>query len=209
VLCLRHFCRFGDETQHLENTNTEVTGERGAMLARKLSNAAKQWWQSVIAEPSSFQKPTFYLGFGNWTVTNMLAAGAHERTPERVQLMINGATGFYNAGDSMCFKLKVSVAAAATAAAGVCQLVSYMSTCDGNVTNSMLLKTLRSNCCYVVQVLTPGVYTATADYTSKLQATFKLSVGSFASIKAGTARTLTLQWPAQVRMALVVSVCHT
>jgi hypothetical protein len=49
-----------------------------------------------------------------------------------------------------------------------------------------------------VQVLTPGVYTATASYTSKLQATFRLSVGSYASIKAGSARALTVQWPAQV-----------
>jgi hypothetical protein len=84
-----------------------VTGERGAYLAGKMAKAAQQWWQSVIDSPHSFQKPTYYLGLGNWTVTNMLAAGAHERTPEKIQLIINGATGFYNAGDSMCFKLKV------------------------------------------------------------------------------------------------------
>lgn len=72
-----------------------------------MSTAAEQWWQSVINEPWSFQKPTYYLGLGNWTVTNMLAAGAHERTPSKIQLLLNGATGFYNAGESMCFKLKV------------------------------------------------------------------------------------------------------
>jgi hypothetical protein len=117
-VCATCICRFANETQHLENSDTEVTGERGAFLARKMSNAAEQWWQSVATEPASFQKPTFYLGFGNWTVTNMLAAGAHERTPSRVQLMINGAKGFYNAGDSMCFKLKVSTTTAVAAAGG-------------------------------------------------------------------------------------------
>jgi carbon monoxide dehydrogenase subunit G len=44
---------------------------------------------------------------GNWTVTNLLAAGAHERTPKRVQLLLDGATGFSEAGDSMCWKVKV------------------------------------------------------------------------------------------------------
>ncbi|WIA14034.1 hypothetical protein OEZ85_002592 [Tetradesmus obliquus] len=64
----------------------------------------------------------------------------------------NEVTGFYNAGESMCFKMKV---------------------------------------------LTAGTYTATAIYTSNSQATFRLSVGSYADIKAGTARSLTMQWPAQ------------
>lgn len=72
-----------------------------------MANAAEKWWQSIIKEPNSFQKPTYYLGLGNWTVTNMLAAGAHERTPEKVTLVVSGATGFYNAGESMCFKMKV------------------------------------------------------------------------------------------------------
>lgn len=50
-----------------------------------------------------------------------------------------------------------------------------------------------------LQVLKAGTYTATATYTSNIQATFKLSVGSYANIKAGSARSLTVQWPAQVR----------
>jgi hypothetical protein len=45
---------------------------------------------------------------GSWTVTNLLAAGAHERTAKRVQLLLDGATGFSEAGDSMCWKIKVS-----------------------------------------------------------------------------------------------------
>ncbi|KAF6258702.1 alkaline-phosphatase-like protein [Scenedesmus sp. NREL 46B-D3] len=60
--------------------------------------------------------------------------------------------GFYNAGDSMCFKLKVMKA---------------------------------------------GTYSATATYTSNIRGTFRLSVGSYADIKAGSARSLTATWPAQ------------
>jgi hypothetical protein len=44
---------------------------------------------------------------GSWSVTNLLAAGAHERTPRRIALMPAGATGFKQPGDSMCWKIKV------------------------------------------------------------------------------------------------------
>jgi hypothetical protein len=50
----------------------------------------------------------------------------------------------------------------------------------------------------LVQVLTAGAYSATAMYTSNIQATFRLSVGTYADIQAGRARSLTVQLPAQV-----------
>lgn len=47
----------------------------------------------------------------------MLAAGAHERTLGKITLQKSGATGFYNAGDSMCFQLKVLTSGAYSATA--------------------------------------------------------------------------------------------
>lgn len=72
-----------------------------------MSAAARSWWQSVINESSSFTKPMYYLGLDNWRVTNMLADGAHDRTPGNITLLPNGATGFKGVGDRMCFKTKV------------------------------------------------------------------------------------------------------
>jgi hypothetical protein len=60
-----------------------------------------------VSDTHSFNKPTFFLGMGDWSVTNLLAAGAHERTPKRVTLLPVGATGFSQPGDNMCWKIKV------------------------------------------------------------------------------------------------------
>lgn len=85
-----------------------MTGPEGRRIAAKLSAAAREWFNDLVAAPHSFQKPTFYLGFDGWNVTNVLPDGAHERTAGRVRLLPNGATGFSQAGDSMCFAVDVS-----------------------------------------------------------------------------------------------------
>lgn len=92
---------------HLEIPQNEVPQPQAAAIAANLSAAAQAWWTSVIREPGSFSKPTFYLGLANWTVSNVLAAGAHDRTPGRVRLLMMGAAGFERTGDYMCFKLQV------------------------------------------------------------------------------------------------------
>lgn len=84
-----------------------MTGDEAKQLAALMSAAARKWWTDLVAEPHSFQKPTFYLGFEGWTVTNMLPDGAYDRTLERVRLLPNGATGFQQAGDRMCFSTEV------------------------------------------------------------------------------------------------------
>ncbi|WIA34881.1 hypothetical protein OEZ86_013171 [Tetradesmus obliquus] len=94
--------------RHLESAATEVKDAAlAASLAKRMSKAAEDWWASVVSDPHSFSKPTFFLGMGSWTVTNLLAAGAHERTPKRVTLLLDGASGFSEPGDSMCWKIKV------------------------------------------------------------------------------------------------------
>jgi hypothetical protein len=109
--------RFRNES-HVELPCNEVRGPQAAQLAHTLSSAARSWWQSLVEDASSFTKPTYYLGMGSWRVTNMLADGAHERTPGNITLLANGATGFRAVGDRMCFKAKVGVHADM---AGACQ----------------------------------------------------------------------------------------
>lgn len=61
----------------------------------------------MLAEPHSFNKPTFYLGLGSSLASNVLAAGAHERTPGNVTLLAMGASGFSSPGDRVCYKVQV------------------------------------------------------------------------------------------------------
>jgi hypothetical protein len=46
------------------------------------------------------------------SVTNIVAMGAHKRTAGAIALMHNGAAGFKNVGDRICWKIKVSYIAA-------------------------------------------------------------------------------------------------
>lgn len=108
--CCHHHRIEGDS--HIELPCNEVLGEEKDSVVAKLSGAARQWWASVVAGGHSFEKPTFQLGLNGWSVTNILPDGAHERTPGRVELLPNGAAGFSQVDDSMCFKLDVSSHAA-------------------------------------------------------------------------------------------------
>lgn len=100
-------CRVHGES-HVELSCNEVYGEEKDRVAQKLASAARSWWQSLLAEPHSFEKLTFQLGLDSFTVTNILPDGATERTPGRVELLPNGAAGFSRIGDRMCFSLNVS-----------------------------------------------------------------------------------------------------
>ncbi|KAF6254409.1 alkaline-phosphatase-like protein [Scenedesmus sp. NREL 46B-D3] len=101
--------RFQNES-HVELPCNEVPEPQASAMAHVLSSAARAWWTSLAADTSSFTKPTYYLGMGTWRVTNMLADGAHERTPGNITLLANGAAGFRAVGDRMCFRAKVFAA---------------------------------------------------------------------------------------------------
>jgi hypothetical protein len=92
---------------HVESPASEVPEPQASALRTIMRDAAEKWWQSVVMEPHSLEKPQFYLGLENGLVTNMLVSGAHERTAENVRLIPNGAAGFKVAGDRICFKLQV------------------------------------------------------------------------------------------------------
>lgn len=55
-----------------------------------------------------------------------------------------------------------------------------------------------------VQILKSGTYKVQIMYTSQIQASFKLSVGSWTNIKDGSAQNLKLRLPATVRAALTL-----
>jgi hypothetical protein len=79
-----------------------------------MSRLAREYFKSLVADDHSFEKPTFYLGLDNWSVTNVLPDGAHARTPGRIELLPNGLSGFSKVGDMACFALDVSTREAAS-----------------------------------------------------------------------------------------------
>lgn len=126
------FCRHRIEGDgHIELPCNEVHGEEKDHVVAKLSGAARQWWASVVSGGHSFEKPTFQLGLNGWSVTNILPDGAHERTPGRIELLPNGAAGFSQVGDSMCFKLDVSSGLAALWWCVCCSEVLVVRACAG------------------------------------------------------------------------------
>jgi hypothetical protein len=94
-------------SSHVELPCNEVPEPLASELRANLSTAAHQWWKSIVAEPHSFSKPTFYLGLGGYNVSNVLAAGAHQRTPVAINLLLNGAAGFRTPGDALCWDIQV------------------------------------------------------------------------------------------------------
>jgi hypothetical protein len=94
--------RFRNNT-HLELPEYKLTGREAAAAAKMFSEATQRWWASIVAEKNSLSKPTFYLGLGKWTVSNVPAMGARERTPGSVKLRELGSKGFQKAGDKLCW----------------------------------------------------------------------------------------------------------
>ncbi|KAF6264392.1 alkaline-phosphatase-like protein [Scenedesmus sp. NREL 46B-D3] len=90
---------------HKEQHSTEVTEPMASALRKIMRGAAEKWWQSVIMDRHSLEKPTFYLGLGEGLVSNVLVAGAHDRTAQNIRLIPNGAAGFKAPGDRACFKV--------------------------------------------------------------------------------------------------------
>jgi hypothetical protein len=208
-----------------------VTGEEGRHLAKLMSDAGRAWWKSIVQDPDSFTKPVFYLGLSGWSVTNFLPDGAHDRTPGRVTLLANGAHGFSSVGDRLCFATQVGVHSMhlPTLPCNVlqerqhlmllhhmhvynaCQMIhSPVRARQRRHYSSLARHRSMPDSCMVrmlLQVEMAGQYEVVIIYTAKSQATFKLSVGTFHGIKAGTAPSLTAQLPALV--SRLCSFLHT
>jgi hypothetical protein len=124
-----HFIRLSGGS-HIELPCNEVSGEEGARVSTAMAAAAREWFSSLAAGPHAFAKPTFWLGLGGWRVTNLLPDGAHARTPQRVVLLSNGATGFNKPGDFLCFDVQARHTACAFAAVVGCLLLYDMVWCQ-------------------------------------------------------------------------------
>jgi hypothetical protein len=107
-------------TSHIEQPCNEITGPEKEAVASEMSRVARKYFKSLVADDHSFEKPTFYLGLDDWSVTNVLPDGAHARTPGRIELLPNGLSGFSRVGDMACFALNVSARGAVLSCGDQC-----------------------------------------------------------------------------------------
>jgi hypothetical protein len=96
---------------HVELPCNEVPEPQASTIAAEFAAAARAWWADVAASPHSFTKPKFQVGLQSWTVTNVLAQGAHELSvgsAGNIRMLPNALAGFVDPGDAAWWGLKVS-----------------------------------------------------------------------------------------------------
>ena len=96
-----------NENNHIEGDCNIYSSADAKSLIETAKVAAASWWEGLVAEPHSFSKPTFYLGFSGQTETNVLVDGAFDRPAGRVVVQPSGASGFSRVGDYVGFKVQV------------------------------------------------------------------------------------------------------
>ncbi|KAF8059387.1 sulfatase [Scenedesmus sp. PABB004] len=162
----------------------EVTGPLRARLTAELGAAARAWWAGLVegADSHAFAKPVFNLGSDDVLGTSILAPGAHERTPQSIVLLPNGARGFVDPGDRMCWAVTVRARAR-----GPCGPAAGRPPARGaRGTTAAAAAT---------QVSKAGTYSFSALHLSAAAARFRLSLGTFAAIVDGSAQAVEAKLP--------------
>eukprot|EP01026_Neomeris_dumetosa_P015345 TRINITY_DN1585_c0_g4_i1.p1 TRINITY_DN1585_c0_g4~~TRINITY_DN1585_c0_g4_i1.p1 ORF type:complete len:182 (+),score=24.76 TRINITY_DN1585_c0_g4_i1:37-546(+) len=74
-------------------------------MSNKLKKKLESWWNSVLQDPGSFQKPTFLIGRDQ--ISSVLAIGAIERSRQSVFVGDRAVSGFKNSGDFLACKVQI------------------------------------------------------------------------------------------------------
>ncbi|KAF6261262.1 alkaline-phosphatase-like protein [Scenedesmus sp. NREL 46B-D3] len=91
---------------HLELPCMEVSRQEPRML-KFMEKSAEAFFDAMVNSSHSFQKAVFYIGLHGRPAVNIVADGAIERTPARVQVLPMGLSGFVRKGDSASYRIKV------------------------------------------------------------------------------------------------------
>jgi hypothetical protein len=81
-------------------------------MADRFSAEAEDWWNSVVAEPHSFTKPVYQLGFEGLEASNVQAQGAVQIS--RGSVTVDSRANYTRFGDNVCMKAQVSSSAASS-----------------------------------------------------------------------------------------------
>jgi hypothetical protein len=90
---------------HIELPCNEVRGEEFRRVSTKFSQVARQWWNDVVAEPTSFTKPVYNIGQAGTLASNVEASGAIAIARGDINMTAN--VNFRGMGYA-CFSVNVS-----------------------------------------------------------------------------------------------------
>jgi arylsulfatase A-like enzyme len=88
------------------NAVREGSAEEKEVKAR-LSTAARQWFDAVVADPQSFEKSPAFIGWKGRRESNVLTNAAVERPQGRVVVQSAGVSGFEQRGDAIAVRVVV------------------------------------------------------------------------------------------------------
>jgi hypothetical protein len=108
--CLSNCCRINGT--HIEKPCNEVLDPSRQPMADRFGAEAEAWWNSVVAEPHSFTKPVYQLGFEGQEASNVQAQGAVQIS--RGSVTVDSRANYTRFGDNVCMKAQVRSRAASS-----------------------------------------------------------------------------------------------
>jgi hypothetical protein len=88
-------------------THAQQVSQQEPQMLQFMEQTAEAFFKAMLASSHSFEKVVFYIGLHGRPGTNIVADGAVERTPARVQVLPMGLSGFVRKGDSASYRIKV------------------------------------------------------------------------------------------------------
>eukprot|EP01024_Parvocaulis_polyphysoides_P022545 TRINITY_DN2090_c0_g1_i1.p1 TRINITY_DN2090_c0_g1~~TRINITY_DN2090_c0_g1_i1.p1 ORF type:complete len:645 (+),score=60.42 TRINITY_DN2090_c0_g1_i1:132-2066(+) len=89
---------------HQEHSKYQIQDKN---LRNYFYESLENWWQSVLAEPGSFEKPVFLIGFQNAWESHIPLKAPIERSVGKIFVGDHAIQGFYDSGDHASYRIRV------------------------------------------------------------------------------------------------------
>eukprot|EP01026_Neomeris_dumetosa_P047877 TRINITY_DN41235_c0_g1_i2.p1 TRINITY_DN41235_c0_g1~~TRINITY_DN41235_c0_g1_i2.p1 ORF type:complete len:619 (+),score=66.26 TRINITY_DN41235_c0_g1_i2:240-1859(+) len=83
---------------------------KASELNNWLYNEVANWWNNILSEPGSFQKPTFLIGYQQQYISPVRLYAAIDRSPWSITIKDQAVSGFKTSGDFVSCYVKVMTA---------------------------------------------------------------------------------------------------
>eukprot|EP01025_Chloroclados_australasicus_P046384 TRINITY_DN5117_c0_g3_i1.p1 TRINITY_DN5117_c0_g3~~TRINITY_DN5117_c0_g3_i1.p1 ORF type:complete len:1025 (-),score=120.72 TRINITY_DN5117_c0_g3_i1:2564-5407(-) len=100
----------GDHVEHYAyRVQYNFPKKRSDSIYNTMYAAMDKWWKEILAEPASFQKPAYLIGYKGEQVSKVIPTGAHQASGG-VKITTHHVSGFRKVGDYLSVKLIVKKA---------------------------------------------------------------------------------------------------
>eukprot|EP01025_Chloroclados_australasicus_P051969 TRINITY_DN6051_c0_g3_i1.p1 TRINITY_DN6051_c0_g3~~TRINITY_DN6051_c0_g3_i1.p1 ORF type:complete len:619 (-),score=66.61 TRINITY_DN6051_c0_g3_i1:388-2244(-) len=91
-------------TSHVEDNQNRIMDPDLEYIYEQL---IIKWWYTVLDDPGSFQKPTFFIGYKEHTISEVFPFAPIERTQGNIVVGLYWVSGFSQEGDQITCKVQV------------------------------------------------------------------------------------------------------